>query len=105
MPSFSRREFVRSAAVAVAAGPSWLAGAASTTRMDLKECVLVGSENPTARERKALAVLAEEARKRSGLSWSLKAGGNETSAVTIHVGIASGLRIKGASPDPGQGRE
>src|ERR1700721_1261555 len=88
----SRRDFVKSASIAIAGHRSrWLQAAAPANQIDLKDCVLVTSQNPTSRESKALTVLAEEAAKRSGLGWQGLSSSKSTAAVTIYAGLASGL--------------
>ncbi|MGC2401793.1 MAG: hypothetical protein WA510_18500 [Acidobacteriaceae bacterium] len=69
-------------------------------KIDLKECVLVTSQHPTAREIKALAVLADEAGKRSGLTWDAQPPGKSTSKVTIYAGLASSLGKLGPRTEP-----
>ena len=69
----SRRDFVKNASIALAGHRSrWLQVAAPANQIDLRDCVLVTSQNPTLREMKALTVLAEEAAKRSGLAWQVQ---------------------------------
>jgi hypothetical protein len=88
----SRRDFVKNASIALAGHRSrWLQAAAPANQIDLKDCVLVTSQNPTPRERKAMTVLAEEAAKRSGLTWQVQSSSKSTAAVTIYAGLASGL--------------
>jgi hypothetical protein len=89
---YSRRDFVKNASIALAGrGSRWLQTAAPANQIDLKNCVLVTSQNPTPRERKALTVLAEEAAKRSGLAWPVQSPAKSTASVTIYAGLASGL--------------
>ena len=85
---YSRRDFVKNASIALAGSQRrWFQGAASSELIDLKDCVLVTSKNPTRREVKALMVLAEETAKRSGLRWKTQG----TAAVTIYAGLTTGL--------------
>lgn len=89
---YSRRDFVKNASIALAGSRSrWFQGATHSDQIDLEDCVLVTSPNPTPREVKALAVLAEEAAQRSGLTWKVQPSSKRTAAVTIYVGLASGL--------------
>jgi hypothetical protein len=91
MSVYSRRDFVKNASIAVAGHRAhWFQGATRTDAIDLKDCVLVTSPNPTPREVKALTVLSEEAAKRCGLSWQRQTSGKSTAPVTIYAGIASG---------------
>src|ERR1700691_4779903 len=95
MHRYSRRDFVKNASIALAGNRArWFQGAAG--RIDLKECVLVTSQNPTPREIKALTVLSEEAYKRSGLTWKLHSSNRATAPVTIYAGLASSM----AKPGP-----
>src|ERR1700677_4925337 len=95
MHRYSRRDFVKNASIALAGNRArWFQGAAG--RIDLKECVLVTSQNPTPRELKALTVLSEECYKRSGLTWKLQSSANSTAPVTIYAGLASGLERLGS---------
>ena len=95
MHRYSRRDFVKNASIALAGNRArWFQGAAG--RIDLKECVLVTSQNPTPREIKALTVLSEEAYKRSGLTWKLQSSNRATAPVTIYAGLASSM----AKPGP-----
>jgi hypothetical protein len=88
----SRRDFVKNASIALAGHRSrWLQVAAPANQIDLKNCVLVTSPNPTLREKKALTILAEEAAKRSGLAWQAQSSPKSTASVTIYAGLASGL--------------
>jgi hypothetical protein len=89
---YSRRDFVKNASFAIAGHRSLLfQGAARGNEIDLKDCVLVTSPNPTPREVRALTVLAEEAAKRCGLTWQRQTTGKSTAPVTIYAGLASGL--------------
>ena len=94
---YSRRDFVKSASIAIAGRSHWFQQSAAAGQIDLKDCVLVTSANPTPRELKALTVLSEEAAKRCGLTWQ---HGKSTSAVTIYAGLASGLSKLGARTQP-----
>jgi hypothetical protein len=88
----SRRDFVKNASITLAAHRAhWFQGATPAQPIDLKECVLVTSQNPAPRELKALAVLSEECYKRSGLTWKVQSPGKSTAPVTIYIGLASGL--------------
>jgi hypothetical protein len=90
--SYSRRDFVKNASIVVAGHRSrWFQGAIHGDQIDLKDCVLVTSPNPTPREVKALTVLAEEAVKRCGLSWQRQTSPKNTATVTIYAGLASSL--------------
>lgn len=90
---YSRRDFVKNGSIALAGSRArWFQGAASDALIDLKDCVLITSKNPTRREAKALTMLAEETAKRSGLTW--KTQGSAT--VTIYAGLATGLARLGA---------
>ncbi len=87
---YSRRDFVKNASIALAGNRTrWFQGAAE--QIDLKECVLVTSQNPTPREVKALTVLSEESYKRSGLTWKLQSSKRATAPVTIYAGLASSM--------------
>src|ERR1700677_4927268 len=103
MHSYSRRDFVRNASIALAGHRArWFQEAAPAGRLDLKECVLVTSQNPTLREVKALTVLSEESYKRSGLTWKVQSSYRGTAPVTIYAGLASsmgklGPRTQGAA--------
>jgi hypothetical protein len=89
---YSRRDFVKNASIALAGRRSrWLQTAAPANQIDLKNCVLVTSQNPTPREMKALTVLAEEAAKRSGLTWPVQSSFKNTASVTIYAGLPTGL--------------
>jgi hypothetical protein len=89
---YSRRDFVKNASVTLAAHRAhWFQGAAPAEPIDLKECVLATSRNPSPRELKALAVLSEECYKRSGLTWKMQSPGKNTAPVTIYAGLVSGL--------------
>ena len=90
MHSYSRRDFVKNASIVLAGNRTrWFQGAAE--RIDLKDCVLVTSQNPTPREVKALTVLSEESYKRSGLTWKLQSSKRATASVTIYAGLASSI--------------
>ena len=89
---YSRRDFVKNASIALAGHRApWFQEAASAGHIDLKECTLVTSQNPTPREVKALAVLREESYKRSGLSWKQQSSDRATAPVTIYAGLAPSL--------------
>src|SRR5258708_299051 len=93
---YSRRDFVKNASLALAAHRSyWFQGSTPAEQIDLKECVLVTSQNPTPRELKALTVLAEECYKRSGLTWKVRPSGKSAAPVTIYAGLASGMEKAG----------
>jgi hypothetical protein len=90
MHCYSRRDFVKNASIVLAGHRShWFQGSLAKDQIDLKDCVLVTSQNPTPRETKALAVLAEEAYKRCGLDWKVQS--KSTASVTIYAGLATGL--------------
>jgi hypothetical protein len=92
MHRYSRRNFVKNASIVLAGHRSLsLQAAAPGNEIDLKDCVLVTSQNPTPREKKALTVLADEAAKRSGLTWQVQSSSKNTASVTIYAGLASGL--------------
>jgi hypothetical protein len=103
---YSRRDFVKNASITLAAHRAhWFQGATQAEQIDLKECVLVTSQNPTPRERKALTVLSEECYKRSGLTWKVQSPGKSTAPVTIYAGLASsmgklGPRIQSVGSNP-----
>src|ERR1700677_822864 len=85
---YSRRDFVKNGSIALAGTRAgWFQGAASSELIDLKDCVLITSQNPTRREVKALTVLTEEVAKRSGLRWKTQG----IASVTIYAGLAPGL--------------
>src|SRR3984885_15962501 len=89
---YSRRDFVKNASITLAAHRAHLLqGATPAERIDLKECVLVTSQNPTPREVKALAVLREESYRRSGLTWKVQSSYRGTAPVTIYAGLASSM--------------
>jgi hypothetical protein len=89
---YSRRDFVKNASITLAAHRAhWFQGSTAANQINLKECVLVTSQNPTPREVKALAVLSEECYKRSGLTWKVQPFANSTAPVTIYAGLASSL--------------
>ncbi|HEX4485190.1 MAG TPA: hypothetical protein VH088_02925, partial [Terriglobales bacterium] len=89
---YSRRDFVKGASFTLAAQRAhWFQGATPGAPIDLKECVLVTSQNPTPREVKALTILSEECYKRSGLTWKVQSAGKSTAPVTIYAGLASSL--------------
>ncbi len=90
---YSRRDFFKNGSIALAGTRGrWFQGAASSELIDLKDCVLITSQNPTRREVKALTVLTEEVAKRSGLRWKTQG----TASVTIYAGLAPGLAKLGA---------
>jgi hypothetical protein len=92
MYSWSRRDFVKNASIALAGHRApWFQEAAAAERIDLKECILVTSQNPTPREVKALTVLREESYKRSGLTWKLQSSSRATAPVTIYAGLSSAM--------------
>ncbi len=98
---YSRRDFVKNGSLTLAAHRAhWFQGAAPAQPTDLKECVLVTSQNPGPREVKALAVLSEECYKRSGLTWKVQSQGKSTAPVTIYAGLASGLERMGPRTRP-----
>ena len=89
---YSRRDFVRNASITLAAQRAhWFQGATPAQPIDLKECVLVTSQNPTPREVNALTVLSEESYRRSGLTWKLQSSYKVTATVTIYAGLASSM--------------
>jgi hypothetical protein len=90
MYRYSRRDFVKNASIALAGNRARLFEGAAE-RIDLKECVLVTSQNPTPREVKAHTVLSEESYKRSGLTWKLQTPNKATTTVTIYAGLASSM--------------
>jgi hypothetical protein len=90
MYRYSRRDFVKNASIALAGNRARLFQGAAE-RIDLKECVLVTSQNPTPREVKAHTVLSEESYKRSGLTWKLQTPNKATTTVTIYAGLASSM--------------
>ena len=93
---YSRRDFVKHASITLAARRAhWFQGATPAQPVDLRECVLVTSQNPAPREVKALTVLSEECYKRSGLTWKVQSPGKSTAPVTIYIGLASGLKKVG----------
>ncbi len=65
-----RRSFLKGAGTSFVLSP-WLHGDAGSDEFDLKSCVILTADNATVRERKVVAVLAEEARKRSQLRWQI----------------------------------
>src|ERR1700760_1566721 len=93
---YSRRDFVKNASIAIAGHRSFFQGAAPASQIDLKGAVLVTSPNPSQREVTALTVLAEEAAKRCGLTWSRATSSKSTATITIYAGLASGLAKMGA---------
>src|ERR1700742_4365765 len=98
MDWYSRRDFVKNASIVLAADRvHWFQASVGGQRIDLKECVLVTSPNPSPRELKALTVLSEECSKRSGLTWKVQSSGQHTAPVTIYAGTAAGLRRLGSS--------
>src|ERR1700688_604092 len=103
---YSRRDFVKNASITLAAHRAhWFQGATPAARIDLKECVVVPSQNPAPRELKALTVLSEECYKRSGLTWKVQSSGKSTAPVTIYAGLASSLgkmgpRIQSVGSNP-----
>jgi hypothetical protein len=97
---YSRRDFVKSASIAIAGRSHWFQQSARAGQIDLKDCVLVTSPNPTPRELKALTVLEEEAAKRCGLTWQRQTSGKSTAPVTIYAGLASGLGRLGSRTQP-----
>ncbi len=98
---YSRRDFVKGASFTLAAQRAhWFQGATPGAPIDLKECVLVTSPNPTPRETKALTVLSEECYKRSGLTWKVQSTGKNTAPVTIYAGLASSLGKVGPRIQP-----
>src|ERR1700685_3043714 len=97
MHSYSRRDFVKNASLTLAAHRAhWFQESTAANQIDLKECVLVTSQNPTPRELKALTVLSEECYKRSGLTWKLQSSGKSTASVTIYAGLASSIGKMGS---------
>src|ERR1700733_11341970 len=99
---YSRRDFVKNASITLAAHRAhWFQGATQAEPIDLKECVLVTSQNPTPRERKALTVLSEECYQRSGLTWKVQSPGKSTAPVTIYAGLGKiGPRSQSAGSNP-----
>src|SRR5277367_1263867 len=94
---YSRRDFVKNASITLAAHRAhWFQGATPAERIDLKECVLISSQNPTTRELKALTVLSEECYKRSGLTWKVQSSGKSTAPVTIYAGLSSSMGKMGS---------
>src|SRR3984885_9270297 len=92
MNAYSRRDFVKNASIALAGHRArWFQEAPPAERIDLKECILVTSQNPTPREVKALTVLREESYKRSGLTWKVQSSYRGTAPVTIYAGLASSM--------------
>src|ERR1700730_3838054 len=89
---YSRRDFVKNASFALAAHRAhWFQGTKPSEPIDLKECVLVTSQNPTPRELKPLTGLAGECHNRSGLTWKVQSSSKSSAAVTIYAGLASGM--------------
>src|ERR1700734_3300090 len=92
MHPYSRRDFVKNASIVLAGHRArWFQETTPAERIDLKECVLVTSQNPTSREVKALTVLREESYRRSGLTWNVQSSYRGTTPVTIYAGLASSL--------------
>src|SRR6202007_1812171 len=97
MHCYSRRDFVKNASITLAAHRAhWFQGATPSEQFNLKECVLVSSQNPTPRELKALTVLSEECYKRSGLTWKVQSSGKSTAPVTIYAGLGSSMGKMGS---------
>jgi hypothetical protein len=97
---YSRRDFVKNASITLAAHRAHWFQSTVARQIDLKECVLVTSPDPTPRELKALTILSEECYKRSGLTWKVQSSGKSTAPVTIYAGLASGLGKLGPRAQP-----
>jgi hypothetical protein len=86
----NRRSFLRTASATLAVSPL-LQAADEPADLDLKQCVIVTADGATARERKAAAVLAEEAQKRSQLRWPVQSGSPKAGTV-IYLATRSSVR-------------
>ncbi len=77
---------MKQASATVALSP-WLGAEPNHDAIDLQKCVVIAPENASRRERKAAAVLVEEAEKRSELRWRI-----QTSAPALETAIYLGTR-------------
>ena len=85
----NRRKFLERTGASLALSP-WLRGqTAAHVSIDLKNCTVVYPEGASPREKKAAAVLVEEAAKRSGLEWRAQAGGHVTTQSVIYLATRS----------------
>jgi Glycosyl hydrolase family 20, domain 2 len=88
----NRRKFLERTGASLALSP-WLRGqTAAHALVDLKNCRVIYPESASPREKKAAAVLVEEAAKRSGLEWRAQAGGNVTTQAVIQLATRSNVR-------------
>jgi hypothetical protein len=82
-----RRAFLMQAAASLALT------APASSQVDLKDCVVVLPDGATAREKKAAAVLIEEAQRRSGVRWRVERLASAKSAgVTIYAATRASIR-------------
>ncbi|HEY3939962.1 MAG TPA: hypothetical protein VGL97_21215 [Bryobacteraceae bacterium] len=89
----NRRSFLKGAAAGFAV-PEWLT-AASTGQIDLKDCVVIGHEKATAREKKALTVLTEEVEKRSQIRWPIQTAVVPAASTAIYAATRASARALG----------
>ena len=87
----NRRSFLKGASAAFALSPSFH-GAGVSNNLDLKNCVVLTAESATQREKKAAAVLVEEAQKRSQLRWQTQAKSSPLSEMVIYAGTRVSAR-------------
>jgi hypothetical protein len=89
----NRRSFLRAAAAL--SSSRLLEAAPPAESIGLNESAIVTSNAPTARERKAVMVLVEEAEKRSGIRWSVEAAPETPGNTAIYAGTAASWKDLG----------
>ena len=83
-----RREFLKTASMGLAVTP-WLKPEEVSSQIDLKNCVVIAPQNATEREKRAIAVLIEEAEKRSELRWRVQHNPQQHAGTTIFAATHS----------------
>lgn len=81
----NRRDFIRYSALTLSASQVKGTFAANDQMLSLEKSIIVISPSATAREKKAAAVLAEEAQRRSSLVWAVSADAAFGSGLAIYA--------------------
>jgi hypothetical protein len=90
----NRRNFITGVGASLAAS-TWLHADAAAGEIDLNKAVIILAANASPREKKAAAVLSEEAAKRSQLQWRVQSKAEATPATVIYLGTRTSAKAFG----------